>query len=177
MNNIKLHTYTLEKKFGHIDGRIIKQDKNIRIIHLKDGKGISRTLGIVRFLNADKKVIKGAHKKIKNGGLLGKTFKDFKINFRKEFVGSLRVKLPDWLKNDFNTKQNNGFALFSNVLVSDDSLLNNEFLYAELIEIIPLDLKDLFIDKTQSLSEIDEKFNSLLKEAGLTKINVENNHD
>jgi hypothetical protein len=177
MNNKKLHTYTLEKEFGHIGGQIIKQNKHIRIIHLKDNKEISRTLAIVRFLNTDKNVIKVAHSKIKEGGLLGKTFQNLKINFRKEFVGSLQVKLPEWLKTDFDTKQNTGFALFSKVLVSDDSLLHNEFMYAELIEIIPQDLETLFIDKTKTLSEIDKTFISLLKEADLTEINVENNYD
>jgi hypothetical protein len=177
MNYKKLHTYILENKFGQIDGKIIKQDKNIRIIHLQDKKGISRTLGVVRFLNTDNKILEVAHGKILAGELLGKTLQEFNINFRKEFIGSLKVKLPEWLKKDFNNQQNNGLAFFSKISIIIDSELGEKFLYSELIEIIPLDLEKLFVDKIEVTSKIDEKFMSLLKEAGLTKINIESNYD
>jgi hypothetical protein len=177
MNYKKLHTYILENKFGQIDGKIIKQDKNIRIIHLQDKKGISRTLGVVRFLNTDNKILEVAHGKILAGELLGKTLQEFNINFRKEFIGSLKVKLPEWLKKDFNNQQNNGLAFFSKISIIIDSELGENFLYSELIEIIPLDLEKLFVDKIKAASKIDEKFMSLLKEAGLTKINIESNYD
>ncbi|MCK5401367.1 MAG: hypothetical protein KAJ28_07000 [Flavobacteriaceae bacterium] len=177
MNYKELHTYILEKKFGYINGDIIKQDKNIRIIHLKDEKGISRTLGIVKFLNTDNKMIEVAHSKILAGGLLGKTLQGFQIDFNKKFIGTLQIKLPDWLKNDFNTQQEIGLAFFSKILVSDDSILNNEFLYSDLIEIVPQDLESLFIGKTKPLSKIDDNLLSLLKAAGLTEIKVRNSYD
>ena len=177
MNYKKLHTYILENKFGQIDGKIIKQDKNIRIIHLQDKKGISRTLGIVRFLNTDNKILEVAHGKIIAGELLGKTLQEFKINFRKEFIGSLKVKLPEWLKKDFNNQHDIGLAFFSKIFVSDDSILEGKFLYSELIEIIPQDLEPLFNDETESLLQIDNNLILLLNEAGLTDIKIWNNYD
>jgi hypothetical protein len=177
MNYKKLHTYILENKFGHIDGKIIKQDNNIRIIHLQDKKGISRTLGVVRFLNTDNRILEIAHNRIVNGELLGKTLQEFEIDFKKEFIGSLKVKLPDWLKKDFNEEQNNGLAFFSRIFVRDDSMLEGKFLYSELIEIIPQDLEFLFNDKTEPLSQIDNNLILLLNEAGLTDIKIWSNCD
>ena len=40
MNIENLHTSTLEKLFGSIDLRIIRQDEDVRIVQLNDKKGI-----------------------------------------------------------------------------------------------------------------------------------------
>ena len=49
MNYENLHTSALEKLFGEIKMRIVKQNSDIRIIELNDVDLICRTLGIVKF--------------------------------------------------------------------------------------------------------------------------------
>ena len=115
MDYESLHTCALEKLFGPIEGQIIRQDENIRIVHLRDEKGNSRTLGVVRFLNVDSKSLQDAHSKILAGGLLGKTLHESDIDFDKEIISAFHVKLPDWLKKDFNTQQGSSLALFSKI--------------------------------------------------------------
>lgn len=177
MNYEDLHTSVLEKLFGSIDLRIIRQDEDIRIIQLNDKNEISRTLGVVRFLNIESKQLKIAHGKILEGGLLGKTLLDLDIDFDKEFIGKLQVKLPDWLKKDFNTQQDTSLAFFSKILVRTNSLSDRNLLYAELVEIIPPELTDVFVDKTKSLSKIDDNLLSLLKVVDITEINLRKNYD
>ena len=177
MNYDSLHTSTLEKLFGSIKLEIVKQDDTIRIIKLIDSEGISRTLGIVRFLNIQGNSLKKAHTKILAGALLGKTLYDSDIKFNKELVGTVYVKLPNWLKEDFKTENTNGFVFYSKISVDNNTNSNSNFLYSELIEIIPLELKDKFSDRIKSLRGIDENLHYLLDAAELEIIKVENDYD
>ena len=174
MDYQKLHTYTLEQSFGPMKGHIIRQDDKIRIIHLKDKKGVSKTLAVVRFLNVKNKALKLVHEKIQTGSLLGKTLYDSDIDFDKEFLGTIHVKLPDWLMKEFNTQQNSSVVQYSRIIVCDGSLLNENFIYSELIEIVPPELKDLFINKKKLITIVDENLLSLLKEVDLIAINEKN---
>lgn len=169
-----LHTFTLEKIFGSIKNHIIQQDENIRIVHLKDSKGVSRTLGIVKFLNTDSDLLVDVHEKIRDGGLLGKTLFDSNIDFDKELVGTLQVKLPKWIMKDFNTEQDSSIAIFSRISIYTNRLSNDKFLYLELLEIIPPELKDVFIDKVKPLNTISENILSLFKVVDIEVIKLEN---
>lgn len=177
MNYEDLHTSTLEKIFGAIDLRIISQEGDIRIIQLNDKKGITRTLGIVRFWNIKGQSLKEAHNKILAGGLLGKTLYDSGINFNKEFIGSLKIKLPNWLKEDFNTEHDQGFGFLSKISVQSSSVSNNKFLYSEIIEIIHPELMEVFVDKIKPLKSIDENLLYLINKANLELISENKTHD
>lgn len=165
-----LHTYVLEKEYGSIKGHIIKQNDTIRMIHLQDNKGISKTLGVVRFLNTNNDVVKTAHKRILKGELLGKTLIDLGIAFDKKFIGSFQMKLPNWLKIDFNTSEDNSIAFFSKIYIQNSNAATNHFLYSELIEILPPNVIDLFEDKIKPLPKKEEDLLSLLDAANLTEI-------
>jgi len=169
-----LHTYTLEKLFGTLDLRIIKQKGSIRIIELNDKDNISRTLGIVRFINVSGEFLKETHDKIRSGGLLGKTLYESDIEFNKEFMGSLQVKLPNWLKEDFKSKCDSGLAFYSKISVFDDFSMINEFVYSELIEIIPLELEDAFKNRISPFKKIEENVLSLLHSADMEVNKSEN---
>jgi len=173
MNIENLHTSTLEKLFGSIDLRIIRQDEDVRIVQLNDENGISRTLGIVKFFNIENDLLVEAHEKILKGGLLGKTLFDSNIDFDKKLIGTLQVKLPQWLKNDFNTEQDSGFAIISKISINNDRLSNDKLLYSELIEIIPPELTDVFIDKTKQLEDISLNVLSLFKSTNLEIIKLD----
>jgi len=159
-----LHTYTLEKLFGAIKLYVLRQDDHFRIIELVDENGISRTLGVVIFFNINTPSLQEAHNKILSGSLLGKTLYDSNIDFHKKYIGSLEVKIPMWIKEDFKSEHNIGIVFFSRI-----SVLNNDTfsLYSELIEVIPLELKDKFIDKINPLNKIDKTLSSLLNAAEL----------
>jgi hypothetical protein len=174
MNYENLHTSTLERLFGPIKLRIISVDDGFRITELYDSKGTSRTLGIVRFLNINGQSLKAAHNKILKGELLGKTLFDSNIEFGKEYIGSCRVKLPDWLKKDFKTKAENGIGIYSKILVHVSSESEGKLLYAEIIEIIPPELKHEFTDKVKPLNKISKNLLSLLKAANLEVVKFEN---
>ncbi len=173
MNLENLHTSTLEKLFGSINLRIIRQDEDVRIVQLNDENGISRTLGIVKFFNVENDLLVEVHEKILEGGLLGKTLFDSNINFDKKFIGTLQVKLPQWLKNDFDTEQDSSFAIISKISIYNDRLSNDKLLYSELIEIIPPELTDIFIDKTKQLENISLNVLSLFKSANLEVIKLD----
>ena len=166
-----LHTYTLEKLFGAIKLYVLRQDDHFRIIELVDENGISRTLGVVKFFNLESESLKEAHDKILSGSLLGKTLYDSNIDFNKEFIGSLEVKLPMWIKEDFKSEHGIGIAFYSKIFVLNDDRFS---LYSEVIELIPLELKDKFIDKIRPANQVDKTFLSLLDAAELEINNPDN---
>ena len=174
MNFENLHTSTLEKLFGSIDLRIIRQDDDVRIVQLNDKKGISRTLGVVKFFNVDNDLLVEVHKRILDGGLLGKTLFDSNVDFDKEFIGTLQVKLPKWLKEDFKTEQDSCFAIFSKISINTNIISKDKILYSELIEIIPPELTTMFVDKTKQLNNLSLNVLSLFKSANLEVIKLEN---
>lgn len=172
MKNKNLHTHTLEQLFGPISIHIKKQNETIRIVELKDDDNFCRTLAIVRFLDIHGQVLKEAYNTILSGELLGKTLLNFNIDFEKEYTGSLHVKLPLWLKNDFNTDYDFGVAFISNIWVKDESLDSQKFIFSEIIEIIPQELKKDFKYKVNPLDKINTKIKSLFKEANIDLIYV-----
>jgi hypothetical protein len=167
MNYKNLHTHTLEQLFGPISIHIKKQNKTIRIVELKDDDNFCRTLAIVRFVDVHGQALKKAYETILSGELLGKTLHDSKIDFDKKYKGSLQVKLPDWLKNDFKTEHDLGIAFLSHIWVMDGALEEQEFIFAEIIEIIPQELKLDFKYKINPLQTIDSKISDLFKEANI----------
>ncbi|MCK5440977.1 MAG: hypothetical protein KAJ23_03710 [Maribacter sp.] len=165
-----LHTSTLEKLYGPIKGQIIKQDKHFRIIHLRDKKGISRTLGVVKFIEIVGEPLKVAHHKILDGALLGKTLFDSHIDFDKEIIGALEVKFTDGLKNEFKCLQNNGMVFFSRIMVKDHLISKTPSMYSELIEVMPYKLGKLILGQTKHLTSLDDNLLNLCEAADLTPI-------
>lgn len=171
-----LHTSTLENKYGPIKGEVIQQGEDFRLIHLRDEKGVSRTLGVVKFIEIIGESLKVAHHKILDGALLGKTLFDSRIDFDKEIIGALQVEFPNQLKNEFNCTQNNGIVFFSRIRVKDHSKSITPFLYSELIEVMPHKLGELILGRTKYLKELDDNLIKLCEAAELTPIKINNNH-
>ncbi|MDA0195040.1 MAG: hypothetical protein O2887_08555 [Bacteroidetes bacterium] len=164
----------METLFGPIQGQIIKQENNIRIVHLRDENGNSRTLGVARFLNTDHNSVLAAHTKILAGGLIGKTLIDSNIDYNKEILGSFQVKLPDWLMHDFKTLDDSCLAIYSRISLNGSSTSEEQLLYAELIEVIPPELKEIFEEKTKPLDIIEPDLFSLMETANLVVIQKQN---
>ena len=172
MNYENLHTSTLEKLFGTVNLKILKQHEELRIIELNDNQGITRTLGVARFFNIHGNVLTTAHNKIVAGSLMGKTLYEANINFEKEFLGFINAPLPHWLKTDFRSKFENGLAFYSKIFVSDDSLGDKRFLYAELLEIIPKELEDAFVKRIIPANSNQNEALSLMLHANLETIKI-----
>jgi hypothetical protein len=165
-----LHTSTLEKLYGPISCEIIRQDDEIRIVHLRDKKDISRTVGVVRFYNTDHKPINTVHKTILAGGLLGKTLQQSKIGYNKEIIGAVPVKLPDWIKNDFITDEEHSIALISTIKVHTSS--GGPLLYTVIIEVLPPDLSYGHVHETIRKQDIDDDILPLFEMADLIIENI-----
>ncbi len=172
MKQKNLHTHTLEKLFGPISIHIKKQDETVRIVELKDDENYCRTLAIVRFIDVHGKALTEAYKTIIGGELLGKTLLDFKIDFDKKYTGSLDIKLPNWLKQDFKSNHDFGIAFFSNIWVQDESVEVEKFVFAEVVEIIPEELKNDFKYKINPITNINSKIKSLFDQAKIELINT-----
>ena len=172
MKDKNLHTHTLEKLFGPISIQIKKQNESIRIVELKDKNNICRTLAIVRFFDVHGETLKQAHDIILSGELLGKTLSRFKIDFDKKYSGSLQMTLPEWLRKDFKSTSDLGMAFFSNIWVKDESFKSGKFVFAEIIEIIPEEIKSSFKYKIKPIEKINSKVLDLFKEADIDVINA-----
>jgi len=174
MNVNKLHTDLLENLFGPIRLRILKQENELRIVHLYDLEEISRTLGIVRFRNYDTPTIKEAHHRIVGGELLGKTLMESNIPCQKAYVSTIKVQLPEWLKKEFKTILGTTSALYSHITLLDQDS-NTTFLYAELFEIIPPEILHLIPNTQNSQTIIDKEMKTLLGYADITAATIDKN--
>ena len=161
----KLHTYTLEKLFGTIHNQVIKQNNTIRMVHLMDSNEISRTLGVVKFEKVNDDILV-PHNKIRNGAMLGKTLLEFNVDFDKQFIGTIDVELPEWLKNDFNTREKHSKAFLSRILIKTKETVEDTT-YAELIEVIPPEIIHEFNEKIKQQISLEPNWQSLIKDAGL----------
>lgn len=170
MNSKKLHTAALEKLFGPISCEIIRQDSEIRIVHLRDKKDVSRTVGVVRFYNTDHKPIKEVHQTILAGGLLGKTLQQSKVHYEKQTVGVVPVILPDWIKNDFRTDQEHSVAVIS--MINIDTISGSPLRYTGIIEVLPPDLSAGYDLDIMDKQDIDHDMLPLFELADLKIKNI-----
>ncbi len=160
----ELHSTELEKLAGNISCDIVSQQDNFRKVHLRDQHGISRTMGLVSFING---IVDGplleVHKLILEGGLLGKTLSDSGLPFHKQYQGSCEVALPHWLQKEFSTDSKKGLALFSKILVGSTGQPQNMEVYAHILEIIPPGLMNYFSDKAAAVQHPDKEMLALAK--------------
>jgi len=170
MDTNTLHTSTLEKLYGPVECEIIRQDDKIRVVHLKDKKGVSRTVGVVKFFNTDHKPIEAVHKRILEGGLLGKTLQKFKIDYKKEIIGALPVRLPDWIKNDFLIDEEHSIALISNINIKISS--GEQLLYTKIIEVLPPELSSGHVHDGIRKQDIDKDLLPLFDSVDLIIENI-----
>lgn len=172
-----LHTCVLEKVYGPLRLDLFKQDEKFRLVHLRDEDDISRTFGVVKFLEVAGEPLKTAHNKILDGAMLGKTLFDYEINFDKKTIGSFLVELPTYLMTDFNCKPKEGIAVFSRIMVRDESTPASPFTYSELIEVMPYKLGKQLLAQTEYLSKLDKNLLDLCEAAEIKPIKNKKRHD
>ena len=80
----KLHTDVLESKYGKIHSEVFRHDNFMREAFLSDENGVARTYALTIFqYDRNNEEIKAIDDAIKNGGLIGKVFRDFGFEVRK----------------------------------------------------------------------------------------------
>ena len=106
----RLQSDKLEKAYGLIHAEVIKHNKHIREVFLSDGKGIKREYAITFFPDRVDKTLLQIDKKIKSGGLIGKTFRASGYDIIKRRKKNFIIELPEWLKKEFLTNKNSAKA-------------------------------------------------------------------
>ena len=172
MNETNLHSSRLERLVGKISCELISQEGEIRKVHLFDSKGISRTLGIVKFYEVQGAELENAHSRILSGELLGKTLFEANIAFEKTYEGHLPVALPEWLQRDFDTGASSSIALYSKIYINRHNGQEYKMLYADVIEVIPPSLLMDFIKVAPPLVQTDTYIETLFNASGITKLNT-----
>lgn len=110
----KLHTDILEERYGPIHAEVLRHDnvreakpgvERIREARLADENNILRTYALT-FLTYDRgnEEISGIDDQIRNGGMIGKVFRDNGFVVKKNVVDVFILDIPDWMKKDFGTE-------------------------------------------------------------------------
>jgi len=102
----RLHTDHLEAKYGKISANVVMHNDTMRKVNLIDKDGISRTFSLVFFYNHKNKLFKKINDKLKNDGLIGKTFREHGYIIYKNILLTGTIKLPEWLRHNFKTQSN-----------------------------------------------------------------------
>lgn len=105
-----LQSDKLEKAYGPISAQVIKHDKYTREVFLSDQKGVKREYAVAFFPENPHKDLMAINRKIKNGGLIGKTFRDNGYDIIKRKKKNFTIQLPGWLKKDFSTNKKSAEA-------------------------------------------------------------------
>jgi len=90
----RLHTDVLEEKYGKINSKILVHNERLRLAHLVDSKGISRTFAITLLLDDWTDDIKKINSEIKKGEPIGKAFRKHEYAIRKNVLEVYKIKIP-----------------------------------------------------------------------------------
>lgn len=144
----KLHTDMLESKYGPIHSEILKHNELLREAHLKDKKNISRTYALTFFsFDKNNNEIKEIDNQIKDGGMIGATFRKYGYTVRKNVIDVFIFNIPNWLKHDFQVKDNVAKTRLSEFYAKKDN--GAPFIYGTVFEVYSPDFRE------PSINEID----------------------
>jgi hypothetical protein len=103
----KLHTDILEEKYWPIHAKIHIHNDTHRIVDLCDEQDISRTRAItIFFKDSRNEEIKRIDEIIKAWSAIGKTFREFGYEVRKNVISVYVIQLSEELKKVFDTQDN-----------------------------------------------------------------------
>lgn len=162
----KLHTDVLEEKYGPIHSEILRHDDSIREVHMLDKNNISRTYAVT-FLTFDKENIElcDINKEIKNGGLIGKTFKDHGYEVRKNVISVFLINLSEDLKQKMETFESKAKVRLSEFYAKKQGESPN--IYGIVSEIYSPDFRSAEINDIDVLQ--DNPTTNAMNKVGITK--------
>lgn len=175
----KLHTDVLEERYGEISSKVIKHNNNIREALLVDPKGIARTYALTFLKKSNNKEINQINKQIKKGKPIGKAFREKGYVIRKNVLDVFIIKIPFWLKKEFNCKDNYSKARLSEFYAKKES--SKPVIYGIVTEVYTPDFRKAIInnvDKSQisAVTRCLEK-QGFSKEEIWRRIGDENNYE
>ncbi len=169
--NKKLHTDVLEAKYGPIHSEVLRHDDFMRESFLSDEKGIARTYALTIFEYDRKNMeIRAIDERIKSGGLIGKAFKDFGYEVRKNVTGVFLIENPTWLKEKFAENNEKSKARLSEFYAKQE--IGEPIIYGTVLEVYspdfrPADINDVDISQVHPTTAV-------LEQAGYTKSEIYN---
>ena len=161
----RLHTDVLEEKYGSISSKVIVHNDKIRLAHLIDNKGISRTFAITFLSKKWTKDTKTINEKIKKGVPIGKAFRIYEYAIRKNVLETYRIRVPKWLKIEFATKNNYAKARLSEFYAKKKG--KSPVIYGIVVEIYSPDFRKASINKIDMAQE--SALTPILEKKGFSK--------
>ncbi len=181
----KLHTDRLEEKYGlihavviqHDDvGRVPKGTERLRRARLVDDMDILRTYGLT-FLAFDEneQALVSIDAEIREGGLLGKTFRTHGYVVKKSVIDVFLMPIPLWLQKDFQVTAQEAKVRLTEFYAKKDGVA--PLYYATIVEIYSPD----FANPEHGISEFDQAqinpLSSTLLEVGVVVDTIWENLD
>ncbi|MEI8339532.1 MAG: hypothetical protein WCF94_02610 [bacterium] len=146
----KLHTDILEEKYGPIHAVVLRHDnvsespkgaKRIREARLVDEKDILRTYALT-MLTYDKgnKELVDIDNEIRQGGLIGKTFRSHGYTVKKNVIDVFIMDIPEWMSKDFHKDDKNAKARLTEFYAKKED--STPVIYGTVLEVYSPDFKD-----------------------------------
>ena len=146
----KLHTDVMEEKYGPIHAVVLRHDnvretkpgaERIREARLVDNQNILRTYALT-FLTYDKKNkdIAKIDNEIRQGGLIGQTFREHGYEIKKNVIDVFVLPVPTSMQADFKTKSTKAKARLTEFYAKKGD--DTPTIYGTVLEIYSPDFKD-----------------------------------
>lgn len=143
----KLHTDVLEAKYGQVHTRILRHDNQIRLAHLEDANGISRTFAITLFPSRPfRGEIAKINEQIKRGEAIGKAFRQNGYEVRKNVIAVYTTVLPETIRQAFMETREKAKVRLSEFLARKGN--QKPVVYATVAEIYSPDFRPANINAT-----------------------------
>ena len=162
----KLHTDVLEEKYGPIHVEVLRHDGEIREAHLEDENGISRTYALT-FLTFDHKnnELVEINNKIQAGGAIGKTFREYGYEVRKNVIKVYVVTLPKSIRDKFTVTGEKAKARLSEFYAAKKD--GEPVIYGIVTEIYSPDFRPAEVNEIDLAQ--DNPTTNALERVGITK--------
>lgn len=165
----KLHTDVLESKYGKIHPEVLRHDDFLREAFLSDENNVARTYALTIFeYDKNNKEIKAIDDTIKNGGLIGKAFRDFGFEVRKNVTGVFVIENPQWLKDKFSDKNEKSKSRLSEFYAKKET--GEPIIYGTVLEVYSPDFRPADINEVD-LSQVHPT-TAVLEQAGYKKSEI-----
>lgn len=165
----KLHTDVLESKYGRIHSEVLRHDNFMREAFLSDENNIARTYALTIFqYDKNDGEIKAIDDAIKNGGLIGKTFRDFGFEVRKNVTGVFVIENPQWLRDKFSDKSEKSKSRLSEFYAKKET--GEPIIYGTVLEVYSPDFRPADINEVD-ISQVHPT-TAVLEQAGYTKSEI-----
>ncbi len=147
----RLHTDLLAERYGPVSIRLLRHDNEVREAHLVDRKGVSRTFAVTFLAPPYPEEFTLIDAEIRGGAPIGRTFRKYGCEVRRNVLKALAVALPLWLRTEFAHS-----SLFAKAFLSEFLARINARppeLYGTIIEIYSPDFLTPEITETDLLQE------------------------